>query len=171
MRGRSAVASRSGSKGRDGGEDLSSTESRRSTRPGRGAGLKQRVKTFRDGIEAKPTLRRTYRVAIAVLGGIVLMAGIIMIPYPGPGWGVVFLGLAILATEFIWARRILTFARSKYDAWTDWLRRRSLVVRLAVLAGTGLVVLATLWLLNVFYLLAGWVGLESWTWLQSPLFG
>ena len=45
------------------------------------------------------------------------------------------------------------------------------VLAAGLLAATGLVVLATLWLLNVFSLVAGWVGLEAWTWLQSPLFG
>ncbi len=125
---------------------------------------------MRARIEANPSLRRTYRVGVAVLGGIVLVAGIAMIPYPGPGWLVVFAGLAILATEFHWARRVLHYARGKYDAWTDWLGRQTLLVRLAVLALTGLVVLATLYLLNAFYLVAGVVGLGHWTWLQSPFF-
>jgi uncharacterized protein (TIGR02611 family) len=125
---------------------------------------------FRARIEEKPTLRRTYRVGVAVLGGIVLVAGVVMIPYPGPGWLVVFAGLAILASEFHWARRVLHFARAKYDAWTDWLGRQSLLVRLMVLALTGLVVLVTLYLLNAFYLVARLVGLGAWTWLQSPIF-
>jgi uncharacterized protein (TIGR02611 family) len=100
----------------------------------------------------------------------VLAAGIIMIPYPGPGWAVVFIGLAILATEFHWARRVLRYARGKYDAWTHWLGRQHLAVRLLVLAVTGLVVLGTLYVLNVFHLVASVVGLDSWTWLRSPLF-
>ena len=125
---------------------------------------------FRARIEERPTLRRTYQVGVALLGGLVLAAGVIMIPYPGPGWLVVFAGLAILATEFIWARRVLDYARGKYDAWTDWLGRQSLLVRLVVLTLTGLVVLATLYLLNAFYLVASIVGLEHWTWLQSPFF-
>ena len=81
-----------------------------------------------------------------------------------------FAGLAILATEFIWARRVLEYARGKYDAWADWLGRQSLLVRLVVLTLTGLVVVATLYLLNAFYLVASVVGLEHWTWLQSPFF-
>jgi uncharacterized protein (TIGR02611 family) len=125
---------------------------------------------FRARIEEKPTLRRTYRVGVALLGGLVLAAGVIMIPYPGPGWVVVFAGLAILASEFTWARRVLHYARGKYDAWTAWLGRQPVFVRLAVLALTGLVVLATLYLLNAFHLMAGLVGLGHWTWLQSPLF-
>ena len=126
---------------------------------------------FRARLEERPTLRRTYRIGVAILGGLVLVAGIIAIPYPGPGWLIVFGGLAILATEFMWAKRVLHYARGKYDAWTDWLGRQSLIVRIAVLLATGLIVLATLYLLNALYLVAGWVGLDRWTWLQSPLFG
>jgi uncharacterized protein (TIGR02611 family) len=37
-----------------------------------------------------------------------------LIPYPGPGWLVVFAGLALLATEFERAQRVLTFARTHY---------------------------------------------------------
>lgn len=108
---------------------------------------------------------------IGVIGGLVLTAGLLAIPYPGPGWLIVFTGLAILSTEFTWARRVLHFARGKYDAWTAWLKRQHILVRLGVLALTGLVVVATLYLLNAFYLMAGWVGLDAWTWLQSPFFG
>jgi uncharacterized protein (TIGR02611 family) len=131
---------------------------------------KAKTEGFRARIEAKPTLRRTYRIGVAVLGGIVLAAGLIMIPYPGPGWLVVFAGLAILATEFEWAHRVLHYARGKYDAWTAWLGRQPVLVRLAVLALTGLVVLTTLYLLNAFHLVASLVGLGRWTWLQSPFF-
>lgn len=106
-----------------------------------------------------------------MVGGLVLIVGIIAIPYPGPGWAIVFVGLAILATEFEWARRVLRYARRKYDAWTEWLGRQSLAVRLAVYALTGLIVIVTLYLLNAYYLIAGWVGLEEWTWLRSPFFG
>jgi uncharacterized protein (TIGR02611 family) len=55
---------------------------------------------------------------------VVLVAGIIMIPYPGPGWLVVFIGLAILGTEFDWARRLLSYARSRYDRWNAWQHRQ-----------------------------------------------
>ena len=107
---------------------------------------------------------------MGILGTLVLVAGIVAIPYPGPGWLVVFAGLAILASEFAWAKRVLHYARGKYDAWTEWLGRQSLVVRLLVFAATGLIVLATLYLLGALHLVAGWVGLSGWTWLQSPFF-
>ena len=128
------------------------------------------LRGFRSRIDANPTMRSAYRITVGVVGTIVVIVGIIAIPYPGPGWLIVFAGLGILATEFTWARRTLTYARAKYDAWTAWLGRQSLFVKLLVLAATAAVVVAMLYLLGAFYLFAGWLGLESWTWLQSPLF-
>jgi uncharacterized protein (TIGR02611 family) len=45
------------------------------------------------------------KILIAVTGGAVLLAGIALLPLPGPGMVVIAAGVAILATEFIWARR------------------------------------------------------------------
>jgi uncharacterized protein (TIGR02611 family) len=104
-----------------------------------------------------------------VLGGLVLAVGVILIPYPGPGWLVVFGGLAILASEFTWAQRVLAVLRRFYDAWRRWLKRRHLAVRLVVYAFTLAVVLATLWVLNAFALVGSWFGVHS-TWLRSPFF-
>jgi uncharacterized protein (TIGR02611 family) len=113
-------------------------------------------------------MRLGRRVWIGIIGGVVLVAGIIMIPYPGPGWLVVFGGLAILSREFVWAERVLQFAKRYYDGWLAWLGSQHFVVRLVVLAFTGAVVLVTLWLLNVFGTVGGWFGFEL-AWLSSPL--
>ncbi|RJL30537.1 TIGR02611 family protein [Bailinhaonella thermotolerans] len=123
---------------------------------------------FRDRLRQNPTLNLAYRIGVGVLGGLVLVLGIVLIPYPGPGWLVVFAGLAILATEFSWAERVLRFAKGKYDAWAAWLKRRHVAVRLLVMGLTGLIVVATLWLLNVFGLLTGLVGLDI-PWLVTPI--
>lgn len=114
------------------------------------------------------TKRQMKRIATAIVGGIVLVVGVIAIPYPGPGWLIVFTGLAILATEFTWAQRVLEFARHKYDLWVEWLKRQSVFVRLLVLCFTGLVVLTTMWLLNVFGILNTFLHLNM-PWLHSPL--
>lgn len=47
------------------------------------------------------------RIAIAVIGGTVVLVGIIMLVTPGPAFVVIPLGLAILALEFAWARHWL----------------------------------------------------------------
>ena len=43
-----------------------------------------------------------------VLGGFtLLLVGAVMLFTPGPGWLVIFLGLTVLAAEFVWARRLM----------------------------------------------------------------
>lgn len=114
-------------------------------------------------------IKQSRKILIGIIGGLVLTIGLILIPYPGPGWLIVFGGLAILATEFEFAGSILEKARAKYDEWVAWLKRQPMWVQLIVLAATGLVVVATVWLLNGFGLINQWfnLGLE---WLTSPLF-
>jgi len=43
----------------------------------------------------------------------VVVAGIAMLVLPGPGWLAIIAGLAILATEFFWAQRMLGWARTQ----------------------------------------------------------
>jgi tellurite resistance protein TerC len=52
------------------------------------------------------------KVIIALIGGTVLLIGIALIVLPGPAFIVIPIGLAILATEFAWARRAVTKARA-----------------------------------------------------------
>ncbi len=47
------------------------------------------------------------RIIIALMGGTVTLVGIILIILPGPAFIVIPAGLAILATEFMWAKRWL----------------------------------------------------------------
>lgn len=127
-----------------------------------------RFARFRERVRSRPEMNAVWRCGVGVLGGVVLVAGLIMIPYPGPGWLVVFIGLAILATEFDWARRLRGYARVRYDRWNAWQHRQHGLVRLAVLAATAGVVLLTLWVLGALGFAAGWLGLD-WPTLDSPL--
>lgn len=61
------------------------------------------------------SLQQAKRLIIAVIGFTVLIAGIVMIVFPGPAIIVIPAGLGILATEFIWARRLLKMAKSTFS--------------------------------------------------------
>jgi len=113
--------------------------------------------------------RRTKKVLIGIIGGLVTLIGLVLIPYPGPGWLIVFGGLAILATEFAFASRLLSFAKGKYDAWVEWLKRQNVAARVFVLLLTGAVVVLTLWLLNAFGMVVAFFDLP-YPWVVSPLF-
>lgn len=59
------------------------------------------------------------RVAVTIAGFAVLLAGIAMLALPGPGWAAIFLGLAILSTEYVWAQRLLKLAKRKFGEAKD----------------------------------------------------
>jgi uncharacterized protein (TIGR02611 family) len=129
---------------------------------------KRRLARWREGLRDRPLAELAYRIVIGVVGTLVLLVGIVTIPYPGPGWAVVFLGLAILASEFSFARKVLRYVRARYDKVMAWFARQHVAVKGLGAAFTGVVVIATLWLLGA----AGWaadlVGLER-SWLKSPI--
>jgi len=68
------------------------------------------------------TIQQVKRFFTILIGFTVLLAGVIMLVTPGPGWAAIFGGLAILAAEFMWARRLL-----------DRLKAQGIKVRDAVL--------------------------------------
>ena len=80
-------------------------------------------------IRANPTGRLALKIGIGVLGALVVALGIVLIPFPGPGWAIVIVGLAIWAVEFAWAKNLLDFTRRNVKAWTSWIGRQSLPVR------------------------------------------
>lgn len=43
---------------------------------------------------------------VLVIGGLVIVAGLVMLVTPGPGWAALFLGFAIWATEFAFAEKV-----------------------------------------------------------------
>ena len=87
---------------------------------------------------------------MGVIGCAVLLLGLVLVPLPGPGWLVVFVGLGVLATEFAWAERLLGFGRAKLRVWLRWVGRQSLLVRALVSLGTlALVVAAVLLTLHL----------------------
>ena len=55
-----------------------------------------------------------------ILGGFTLLGlGAVMLFTPGPGWVVIFLGLTLLAAEFVWARRLMDRMKEQGTRWKD----------------------------------------------------
>src|SRR5207237_326151 len=128
-------------------EDVLTTDQQRDDEPGLLDEVADRL-GFRDRIKKNPALALAYRIVVGVIGTAIMLLGLVLVPLPGPGWLIVFLGLGILATEFAWAERLLDFGKAKLKAWIAWLNRQHLAVRalisLATLAFVGGVVLLTL---------------------------
>jgi len=60
-----------------------------------------------------------YRVAFVVLAFAVLLGGIALIPLPGPGWAIVFVGLGMLALEFKWAENLMEKVLDRLEGVRD----------------------------------------------------
>lgn len=98
-----------------------------------------------DRIRKTPHGRMALKIGVGTVGTLVVALGLLLIPFPGPGWAIVILGLAIWALEFAWAKNLLEFTKRHVQAWTRWARRQSLPVRLA-LGVLGLIfVAAVVW--------------------------
>jgi uncharacterized protein (TIGR02611 family) len=102
------------------------------------SGLRQRISMTLALIRSNPTGRIALKVGVGVLGAVIVAIGFVLIPLPGPGWLIVFAGLAVWGVEFHWAKRLLAFARRHVQRWTRWAKRQTWPVRFAI-AGVGLV--------------------------------
>ena len=60
------------------------------------------------GLDAVPRVRR---LIVAVIGATILLFGLALVVLPGPAFIVIPVGLAILASEFAWPRRLIRRGR------------------------------------------------------------
>jgi uncharacterized protein (TIGR02611 family) len=61
------------------------------------------------------TVAQAKRMLVIITGFTILVVGIAMIVLPGPAVVVIPIGLAILATEFIWARKLLDTVKERIE--------------------------------------------------------
>ena len=112
--------------------------------------------TWRERVRSRPQTHRVYRVTVGLVGGLIVLVGLTLVPLPGPGWLIVFIGLAMLASEFAWAQRLQGFAKAKVHVWTQWWASRPWPIRTFV----ALLTLAVVG--GVVYLVALRSGVPEW---------
>lgn len=71
------------------------------------------------------TYRWARRIAIALVGGTVMLIGVAMLVLPGPGILTIFIGLGILGAEFAWARMWLQRAKAAGKSAVDGFTNRA----------------------------------------------
>ncbi|MFJ2718256.1 TIGR02611 family protein [Streptomyces sp. NPDC087437] len=104
-------------------------------------GLGSRAPAF---VRSRRVLHLGWQVGIFLVGLLVVIAGVVMLALPGPGWLVIFGGMAIWATEFVWAQLVLRWTKRKVteaaqQALDPEVRRRNIALTLI-----GLVIVAAL---------------------------
>ncbi len=108
---------------------------------------------WRRKIRSKPGHHAAYRVVVALAGLALVVLGFLTGPLPGPGGiPLVLLGLAIWASEFEWAHRLMRWFKAQLRRFGSWPRLKQ--------AGFWIVFFACCGLCGYAYLLV--LGIPSW---------
>ena len=99
----------------------------------------------REATEQAAKAHVAIRVVRITVGSIVTLAGLIMMPLPGPGLPIVAFGLAVLSRDVAWADRLLGFVRNRIPRGNDGGMSRGAKITMIVSITAGLVF--SLWLL------------------------
>jgi uncharacterized protein (TIGR02611 family) len=100
---------------------------------------------WRRRIRANRTTRQAYRAVVFLAGLVLVLGGLALVPLPGPGWLIVILGIAIWASEFEPAARLLDFVKGKVRGWEAWVKAQPRWVQALVALATALFVAAVVW--------------------------
>ncbi|WP_326577733.1 TIGR02611 family protein [Actinacidiphila glaucinigra] len=95
-------------------------------------------------IRRSRALHVSWQVGVFLVGLAIVGTGVVLLPLPGPGWVVIFAGMAVWATEFVWAQLVLRWTKRKVTeaaqkALDPKVRRRNLTLTVI-----GLVIIGAL---------------------------
>jgi len=114
-------------------------------------------------------LSLTTKIVITVVGTLVFLGGVVMLVTPGPAFILIPLGLAILATEWDWADRLLQVAKKKAkeakeraEAMDPKVRRRRMLL-------TGLAFVVVVGAGATYVAVYDWpsIAVSGWDWIQG----
>ncbi|AXK32354.1 TIGR02611 family protein [Streptomyces armeniacus] len=75
-------------------------------------------------VRAYRPLHMSWQVGVFLVGLAIVVTGVILLPLPGPGWLIIFAGMAVWATEFVWAQLVMRWTKKKLAVGTAWWKRR-----------------------------------------------
>lgn len=134
--------------------------------------LVDHAKAERERIRPNRRLNAVYRVGVGLVGTIMILSGAVMVPLPTPGFGwiLIFLGLGVLSTEFVWAKKVTHWLRLALDYLAAWWHRRSLAAKVSLIIATVAIILVIMWLGGLFATMGSWFGWHSPA-LRGPIRG
>ncbi len=112
----------------------------------RGGRIRTQYRRAREAARRRRALDLTWRFTVLMVGFAIIVGGLVMLLTPGPGWAAIIIGLAVLATEYVWAERLLgrvkkIAQRAAERALDPRKRRRNQIL----LAFTLVVLIALVW--------------------------
>jgi uncharacterized protein (TIGR02611 family) len=120
---------------------------------------------WRRKIRADPRKAMIYRIGVGILGGTLIILAPLTGWLPGPGGIPLFIaGLAVLASEFEWAQRLLYWVKARVQRLTAWTGRQPAWLKaLGTVALIGCVLLV-IWVELAVFGVPNWLpdSLEGW---------
>ena len=104
----------------------------------------------------KGVVRLLRRIAVTVVGTVILAVGAVLLVAPGPGLLVIVLGLVVLAAEYEWARRNLAAVRARARSAADKAAASRVATASALLFGIGAIGLGGVLVFTDLLPLSGW---------------
>ncbi|HEU4946898.1 MAG TPA: PGPGW domain-containing protein [Kribbella sp.] len=117
---------------------------------------------WRRKIRSSPRKHLIYRICVGVLGSLLIIAAPLTGWLPGPGGIPLFIaGLAVLASEFEWAQRLLYWVKGKVHKLTTWTGKQPGWLKFLGTVALILFVLAWIWLYLAVLSVPAWLP-DSW---------
>jgi uncharacterized protein (TIGR02611 family) len=88
-------------------------------------------------VDVKDLVRLLRRIAVTVVGTVILAVGVVLLVAPGPGLVVIALALAVFAIEYRWARRHLAAVQARARSAALKTAASRVATACAVLFGVG----------------------------------
>ena len=120
-------------------------------------------------LHSNPVTGALTKLVVTAVGLAVIAAGIVMMVAPGPGIVAILGGLAILATEYHWARRLLRWLRVRVSQAAERARAVDPAVRRRRIRNGVALVLAIVGGVVAYVYFLGWPtwAVRAWNWVQS----
>ena len=128
---------------------------------------------WRRKIRADPRKALIYRIGVGIVGGLLLILAPLTGWLPGPGGIPLFIaGLAVLASEFEWAQRLLLWVKERVRRLTNWTGRQPRWLKALGTLALVVCVLVVVWGYLAVLGVPGWLPGSFESWLRGlPLLG
>lgn len=87
-------------------------------------------------------LDTAWRVTVFVVGVTLMSLGAVLLVLPGPGWAMIAVGLVVLASEYMWAQRLLRPLRKKLSQARQKASQPQYRTQVRVLSAAAVVLIA-----------------------------
>lgn len=112
---------------------------------------------WRRAIRTNPMTGTIYRVVVAVVGLALIVAGMPLVPLVGPGWAIIFIGLFLWSTEFMWARRVTQYVKAEVKAFEQYTRALPWRAKIPLLIASAVFGWLCFWLALTITGIPGWL--------------